>query len=102
MVATVRPSRIVESHESHRHTRSRSTRGNRDRKPHTPTYTAERNSWVSAYGVSETERAIHNQSPTLKAASAASDPSQSVSLRSMDETKEKPECKRTVTVVQQT
>jgi len=58
-------------------------------------------SWVSAYGVrSETERAIQIHSPTLNAASAASEPSQSESLRSMGRTRMKPGRKCIATIVQ--
>src|SRR5262245_60129580 len=99
-VAAVRPSRMAESHVSHRHTRSRSTRGKSERKPHTPTYTPDSRSWVSAKGVRhEVERATQIQSPTLHADSATREPSQSVSLGSIDRGT-KQECEHTVTTEQ--
>src|SRR5262245_31093726 len=59
-------------------------------------------SWVSAYGVrNDMEWAIQIQRVTVKAASAASEPSQSVSFRSIDAVSVKPERKCTVTIVQQ-
>src|SRR5262245_59864065 len=102
MVAAVRPRKIVESQVSHRQSRSRSTRGKSERKPHTPTYTPDRRSWISAYGVrGEAERAIQTQSPTLKAVSAAREPSQRVSFRLRGQAEMKPYCKDTVTMMQQ-
>ena len=73
--------------------------GNRTR----PRTTPDSRSWASAYGVrSETERAIRIQSPTLNAASAASETGPSESLRSMGRTRVKPGRKRIATMMQQT